>query len=112
MKIELRTQGIEMTETLRQHTERCLNYGLDWAQEDVDRVIVTLSDINGPRGGNDKRCHLRIPLVRMREVVIEELASDMPVAIARAIDRSAQSLERRLSRQREFGPIPSLIEGD
>ncbi|MDP2882666.1 MAG: HPF/RaiA family ribosome-associated protein [Azonexus sp.] len=106
MQIELRANGIEVSESLRDHTERCLNFGLDWAKQDVDRIVITLSDINGPRGGNDKRCQLRIPLPRMRDVVIEEVASDLQVAIARSVDRAARSLERRLSRQREFGPIP------
>lgn len=106
MQIDLRAQGIEVTESLRDHAERCLNFGLDWAKHDVDRVVVTLSDINGPRGGNDKRCQLRIPLPRIRNVVIEEIARDLQVAIARAVDRAARSLERRLSRQREFGPVP------
>ena len=42
----------------------------------------------------------------MRDVVIEEVACDLQAAIAHAVDRAAGSLERRLSRQREFGPTP------
>jgi putative sigma-54 modulation protein len=106
MQVDLRANGIELSESLREHTLRCLSFGLDWANKDVDRVVITLSDTNGPRGGNDKRCQLRIPLPRMRDVVIEEIASDLQVAITRSVDRAARSLERRLSRQREFGPVP------
>jgi ribosome-associated translation inhibitor RaiA len=106
MQIDLRANGIEMSDSLREHTQRCLNFGLDWARQDVSRVVITLSDINGPRGGNDKRCQLRIPLPKMRDVVIEEIAGDLQVAITRSVDRAARSLERRLSRQREFGPVP------
>ena len=106
MKIDIRTQGVAVTDALQEHIERCVNFGLDWAQQDVNRVVISLSDINGPRGGNDKRCHLRIPLSRMRDVVIEEVAADLQAAIAHAVDRASGSLERRLSRQREFGPTP------
>jgi putative sigma-54 modulation protein len=106
MKIDIRTQGIEFSDDLHQHIERCLSFGLGWARHDVSRVVISLSDINGPRGGNDKRCQLRIPLARMRDVVIEEVAGDLQIATARAVDRAARSLERRLSRQREFGPTP------
>jgi putative sigma-54 modulation protein len=112
VQIDLRTNGIEVSESLQAHTERCLKFGLDWASHDVDRVVITLSDINGPRGGNDKRCQLRIPLPRMRDVVIEETAHDLQVAIARSVDRAARSLERRLSRQREFGPMPPSLAED
>ena len=112
MQIDIRANGIEVSESLQAHTERCLKFGLDWARHDVDRVVITLSDINGPRGGNDKRCQLRIPLPKMRDVVIEEIAGDLQIAVARSVDRAARSLERRLSRQREFGPLPPIPKED
>ena len=108
MKIDTRAQGVELSSGLHEHIERCLNFGLDWARHDVSRVVISLSDTNGPRGGNDKRCQLRIPLSGMRDVIIEEVADDLQVAIARAVDRAVRSLERRLSRQREFGPTPLI----
>lgn len=102
MRIDIHTNNIEMTEDVRFHTERCINFGLDWAKHDVSRVIVTLSDINGPRGGNDKQCQVRIPLARMQEILIKEISDDLQVAISHSVERAARSLERRLSRQREF----------
>lgn len=109
MKIEIRTHGVRRSERLLEHIKRRLNFGLDWAQNDVRRVVVSLSDINGPRGGDDKRCRLHIPLLRTRDVIIEELANDPLIAINRAVDRAARSLERRRTRLRAFGP-PPLIE--
>ena len=112
MKIDVRSQGIELSASLHDHIERCLDFRLDWARHDVSRIVISLSDVNGPRGGNDKRCQVRIPLSRMRDVLIDEVADDLQVAIARAVDRAARSLERRFSRQREFGPTPSpIVEG-
>ena len=93
MKIDIRSQGVVVSDDLREHIERCVSFGLDWAEHDVDRIVVSLSDIN-------------VPLSRMRDVVIEEVACDLQAAIAHAVDRAAGSLERRLSRQREFGPTP------
>lgn len=107
MKVEIRTQGIELTAGLRTHAEKRLQFGLDWARHDVRKVMLRFSDINGPRGGNDKRCQCRIPLPGMRDVVIEDTADDLSIAIDRAIDRAARTLERRLSRRREFGPLPA-----
>ncbi len=110
MQLDIRAQGFTLTDALREHTEKRLRFGLDWARHDVSKVILRFTDVNGPRGGNDKRCQLRIPMARMREVVIEDTAADMYVAIDRAIDRAGRTLARRLSRQREFGPLlaPSL----
>jgi len=103
MKVEIRTQGLELTDDLRAHAERRLSFALDWARHEIRHVILSISDINGPRGGNDKRCQLRIPLPRIREVIIEDTAPDLHQALDRTIDRAARTLERRLSRQREFG---------
>lgn len=105
MKVDIRAHGFAMTEGLREHAERRLSFAFDWARHDVRKVILSFTDINGPRGGNDKRCQLRIPMSRMREVVIEDTAADLYVAIDRAVDRAGRTLERRLSRQREFGPL-------
>lgn len=106
MHIDIRAQGFDLTDGLRDHAERRLNFALDWARHNIGKVVLRLTDINGPRGGQDKRCQLRIPLPRMRAVVIEETAADIYLAIDRSIDRAARALERRLSRQREFGPVP------
>jgi putative sigma-54 modulation protein len=107
MKLEIRTHGIELTESLRAQAEKRLGFGLDWTRHEVSKVMLRLSDINGPRGGNDKRCQLRIPLPGMRDIVIEDTDADLHIAIDRAIDRAARTLERRLSRRREFGPLPT-----
>ncbi len=111
MQFDIRTQGFDLTDGLREHAERHLRFALDWARLEVGRVVLRFSDINGPRGGNDKRCQVRIPLPRMRDVVVEETAADLYVAMDRAIVRAARTLERRLSRQREFGPMPARVQG-
>ncbi len=110
MQFDIRAQGFDLTDGLRDHAERRLRFALDWARHEVGRVVLHFSDINGPRGGNDKRCQVRIPLPRMRDVVVEDTAADLYLAMDRAIERAARTLERRLSRKREFGPTLSRID--
>jgi len=112
MQFDIRAHGFDLTDGLRAHAERHLRFAVDWAHHEVERVVVRFSDINGPRGGNDKRCQVRIPLPRMRDVVVEDTAADLYVAMDRAIERAARTLERRLSRQREFGPMPAQIHDE
>ena len=102
MRIEIQASGFELTDGLREHTERRLQFALSWASHEVRKVVVRLRDINGPRGGNDKRCSIQIPLPRAPDIVIEDTESDLYVAIDRASDRAARSLARRLERQREY----------
>lgn len=100
MRIDLHASGFDLTEGLREHTRRRLEFALDHVRTEAGRVSVHLSDINGPRGGNDKRCQIRIPLPRSRDVVIEDTEADLYVAIDRAVERARQTLDRRLSRRR------------
>ena len=65
---------------------------------------MRLSDINGPRGGKDKRCHLELRLKGLPEVVIKDTEVDLYVAIDRAAERAGRALQRCLARQREFAP--------
>lgn len=116
MQLDIRTQGFDLTDGLREHAERRLRFALDWARHEVSRVTLSLTDINGPRGGDDKRCQVRIPMPRARAVVIEDTDADLYVAMDRAIDRAARTLDRRLARQREFGPaaeraFPAAADG-
>ncbi len=101
MRIDIQASGFELTDGLREHTERRLQFALSWAAHDVRKVIVRLSDINGPRGGNDKRCHIQLPMQHKQDIVIKDTESDLYVAIDRAVDRAERAVARRLERQRE-----------
>ena len=100
MNISIQAQGFELTEALRAHTLRRLQFSLHWAQRVVKQFQVRLSDINGPKGGLDKRCHLQIQLSNDSDVSIQDTEGDLYVAIDRAIERGKQTITRRLDRKR------------
>ena len=102
MRIDIQANGFELTDALRQHAERRLQFALSWAGNDVRRIVVRLSDINGPRGGKDKRCTIQIPIPRAQDVLIEDTESDLYVAIDRAVDRAERTLARKLERLHEY----------
>lgn len=101
MKIDIRASGFELTDALREHTELRLRFSLSWAGHTVRTVTVHLSDINGPRGGKDKRCRIQIPFAGGTSSVIEDTEADLYVAIDRAADRIEHTVARRLERSRE-----------
>ena len=102
MQFDIRTQGFDLTLGLREHAERRLTFALDRSRHEIGKVIMRLSDINGPRGGNDKRCLVRVVLPRAREIVIEDTDADLYVAIDRAVSRIERTVARRLERSREY----------
>jgi ribosome-associated translation inhibitor RaiA len=58
------------------------------------RARVQLSDINGPRGGVDKRCRIQLKTQGGGTVVITSLARDWRSALDTALDRAAHAVLR------------------
>ncbi|MDH4480989.1 MAG: HPF/RaiA family ribosome-associated protein [Rhodoferax sp.] len=64
----------------------------------VPRAKVQFSDINGPRGGVDKRCQVELITEKAGTVVIASLAHDWRTALDRSLSRATRVLTRSLQR--------------
>ena len=67
----------------------------------LPRVRVQLSDVNGPRGGVDKRCQVELSTEAAGTVVIVSLAPDWHTALNRALRRATCVLTRSLQRNQK-----------
>jgi ribosomal subunit interface protein len=101
MQIEIQARKFSATRAMRAHIERRLGFALSSCYRHVKRILVRLSDINGPRGGNDKRCHIEVILPGQAAVVVEDTEADLYVAIDRAASRASRTVKRRLGRRRD-----------
>ncbi|MEN8206414.1 MAG: HPF/RaiA family ribosome-associated protein [Pseudomonadota bacterium] len=108
MQINIQARNFSLTDALRSHTERRLGFALSARDDHIQRVIVRLSDINGPRGGADKCCHIQVALAHLPDVVIEDTEADLYAAIDRAAGRAGRTVGRRLVRKRIKGRTSSL----
>jgi putative sigma-54 modulation protein len=103
MRIQVLADGFELTDGIRAHAHKRLQYAIGWAHEHVELAHMRLFDLNGPKGGQDKCCRIRIDCRRgAGDLTIEETQPDLYVAIDRAADRARRNLSRHLERQREF----------
>lgn len=99
MHIEIQARDFSLTPAIREYTRRKLACALGTRFEHIKSIMVRLLDINGPRGGNDKRCQIQITIPRLRNIVIEDTESDLYLAISRAADRASRTVTRKLARQ-------------
>ncbi len=102
MRVAIQSSGFEMTSALRLYTEHRLATALGWAHRHMRKLSVWLSDVNGPRGGVDKRCKIQVQLENGRKVIIEECEADLYAAIGRAADRADHAVVRQVERTRQF----------
>ena len=98
MQIDIQSRGFSLTDALLSYAQRRLLFAMSYCSGHVNRVVIRLSDINGPRGGADKRCHIQIALAGIPDVVVEDTEVDMYVAIDRATDRARRTVVRKVDR--------------
>ena len=67
----------------------------------VPQARVQLSDINGPRGGVDKRCQIELRTDNVGTVVITTTARDWRSALKLSLRRALRSLTRILQRAKK-----------
>ncbi|MBF0263733.1 MAG: HPF/RaiA family ribosome-associated protein [Gammaproteobacteria bacterium] len=99
MKINISTRKFTLTEALSSYAKKRINFALANKSEHIHRINMRLSDINGPKGGSDKRCHLLISLNGLPDVVIEDVQTDIYTAIDFACDRASRTVVRKIGRK-------------
>jgi putative sigma-54 modulation protein len=101
MFIIIRGKNVPVTDELRSMIERQLRFALDRTASEIRRVDVRLEDLNGPRGGVDKRGLILLKWNKGTMVVTSHIAEDLLRAVSGAIDRAAAAMARVLERRRE-----------
>ena len=79
---------------LRDLTDRRVRFVLRRQGWLVPRAEVRMSDVNGPRGGIDKRCQVELRTEGAGSVVVASVASDWRTALDDALARAARFLMR------------------
>src|SRR4028119_1197276 len=60
MELNVRGLNFDLTDAILGHVRQRLADGLAHYAPRLRGVTVRVSDVNGPRGGMDKRCHLEV----------------------------------------------------
>lgn len=97
MRIDIHTSRLSLTPELRERIQRRASFALSRLGSRVARVEVHLADINGPRGGVDKRCRLLIYLDRGAAVTVERLDGDLMVLIDRCFATATRAVHKRVA---------------
>ena len=101
MHLDIRGQNFTLTPSLLEHVERRLHSALARFDGRVTRVAVRVADVNGPRGGVDKRCRIAVRVRPAGEIVVEGTCPDLYAAIDVAADRIGRSVQREVERLRD-----------
>lgn len=100
MKTEVRFRGIESSDALREYTVRRIHFQLSRFNGAIGSVVVRIGDVNGPKGGADKRCHVTVRGGAVGVVTVDERSADAYRAVDLALERAARAAGRELERCR------------
>ena len=99
MHIAVRADHLVLTHTLRSFIEERLAFALAWTGRQTLRLNVMLSCNTGPRGEVLQCCKIQLHHSDGRTFVIEDIKSDVHLAVERAASRIDRAI-RHVKRQR------------
>ena len=110
MRLSIIDKSDELDPELREFAERRLLFAFSRFAPRIDRVSLDISDSNGPRGGVDKVCRVRVEMKRMRDVQVVDEAAEVAAAIVQAVDRARRAVSRTIDREAHGNRPTSRIE--
>lgn len=96
----VRVFGATLHDDQRDYIARKLGMKLGKFASSIERVSVRVTDINGPRGGADQRCRVKVVLSGLPSVVVERQHATRDAAIDTALRATEESVRRAVRRRR------------
>ena len=115
MLIAVREHGVGLSSDGRAYAIDRFGHALTVVGTHVRRVMVYLTDENGPRGGRDKKCLVTVDLNTGRPVTVEARGESVSGAVDGAAGRVREAvravLRKRHDLRRRTGKLTKLFRG-
>jgi ribosome-associated translation inhibitor RaiA len=100
MPIHIRAAQGDLSPVEREYLRRKLSGKLEKYARSIERISVRLEDVNGPRGGVDQSCRIKVVLRALPSVVFESRDAAQRAAIDGALAGVARTVRRTVQRRR------------
>lgn len=102
--VYIRAVGLPIDDEDRDYLRSKIERKLGKFAPAVERASVRIEDVNGPRGGEDKGCRIKVVLAGLPSVVIEAQHYDLRAAMDDALTRVERTV-RRAVQERRMTPL-------
>lgn len=104
MRIQILGDHLALTQEITDYATRRLETALGKFDHRLEDVTMRVSDVNGPRGGTDKRCRVEVQFVRLggEPIHIDETQEDLYAAIDATAARAKTAVVRRIEKAKTF----------
>ncbi len=101
MEVHTLDRNVGITPDQKENIERRLQFAFDRFSSHIRTVDVSLSDVNGPKGGDDLQCRMKIVLHGKGDIIVEGKGVSVEAIISETADRAALAVSRRVDRLRD-----------
>lgn len=96
----IRVFGRNLSQDKRSAIRKKLGRRLGKFAPAIERVSVRVKDVNGPRGGIDQLCRIKVVLSDLPSVIFEALDNVLDRAIGRALAGTERAVRKSVRRRR------------
>ena len=100
MKIEIRSHAFALKPVVQRHIERRLYIALRSFDRHIDETIVSIRDVNGPRGGNDLQGQAIVRFGRGLPIVVRAKADNVYLLVSQLASAVRRAVKSRIRRRR------------
>lgn len=97
MLVNIQSRHFSLSQAISHYVKSKVQIMLGRYETKVSSINVSLSDINGPKGGEDKCCKIMVKINGASTIVVQETAEDLYDAINSCSRRCRRAVKRQLS---------------
>jgi putative sigma-54 modulation protein len=102
MQLDIRMNGVADPSTLREHASDYVTRHFGRFRPRIRHVVVRLTDINGPKGGDDIRCQIEAFGFSGSSIKVEDTKDNPFAAISSAATRALRAFVKEERKKSEF----------
>ncbi|MEP7705058.1 HPF/RaiA family ribosome-associated protein [Paraglaciecola sp. 25GB23A] len=98
MQLNIHAQNLNISEQLKEEFGQRIKGIFDRTQQKIRKVRVIFTDVNGPKGGEDKQCRVQLVLFGLPTVNVVSKQANLHKALAHALSVAKRTLKRRYNK--------------
>jgi ribosome-associated translation inhibitor RaiA len=102
MKLLLKARKIKLDASTKDYVKHRVSFAFARSRDLIKTLTITIADVNGPKGGNDKQCKVLIRTSEHSDIIITETQSNLKESIDRALTRSSHNFLQRVKRKQHL----------
>lgn len=102
MQTVIQSSDFVLTDALDNFIQQQAGKSMSACSAQVERLVIRLRDINGPKGGQDKECCVEVKLANFAPIVVSKRSSNTYSSIRTALGRASRTTLRKLSKRRDL----------